>query len=186
MSVESRSFALASWIGVALLGAGVVASALLGSARDVWVFVFFFTLSAIILATEPRLPRLLGLLLVAALVYDAAGWAWDLWARLGPYDEIAHAVTTFAITVTIGWFLYHPLRSRLRRRGALALLALTGLGLLVAGLWELGEAWGRGAGIGRPTTAFDVASDLTASLVGAALGALATPRLLRLPRTRAA
>ena len=71
------------WLGVAVLGGTILAS-----------------LAFIVL--DERLPRAFNLLFVLAGALNAGAYVFDLWDRIGVYDEFVHAYTTFALAAAFG------------------------------------------------------------------------------------
>lgn len=78
------------------------------------------------------------MLAVAALL-NTAGWGWALFKMSGPYDEITHAVTIFAITLAFGLFAPGPLLTGLSDHPVLFVLIITALGIALGALWEVTE-----------------------------------------------
>lgn len=126
-----------------------------------------------------RLPAVLGPLIVGVAWFDVAGWAWEVDRLFGPYDDIAHVLTSAAIGLLLGC----RLRTSRRLPGgrfAHALPAVVAAATVVVGaLWEAGE-WP----IVKVLSGAEVASDLGWDAAGAALAALAAPWGLRPRRGR--
>ncbi len=80
----------------------------------------------------------IGLLVVAALL-NAAGWGWELFKMPGPYDEITHAFTIFAITLAFGVLAPGPLLTGLAGHPILFVLIIAALGIALGALWEVTE-----------------------------------------------
>jgi hypothetical protein len=76
--------------------------------------------------------------MIAALI-NAAGWAWNLYNRPGPVDEIAHFYTIFAITLATGFILYQELMESFYDHRVMFVLTLASLGIALGALWEVIE-----------------------------------------------
>jgi uncharacterized membrane protein YjdF len=88
---------------------------------------------------ERKLPTLFDLVFVIAALINAGGWAWDLYNKPGPYDEIAHFYTIFAITLAAGYMLYSELMGSFARHHVLFVLTIASLGIALGALWEVAE-----------------------------------------------
>ena len=91
------------------------------------------------MAWEDRLPDLFDVLLVAAAVINALGWAFDLFRKFGPYDVVAHGYTVFALTLTLGYLTYYGSRAHFRHHGLLFVLTIFCFGMAIGALWEIVE-----------------------------------------------
>ena len=130
------------------------------------------------------LPALFNLLAVADALLAAGGWVWNLYRRVYPYDEIAHATATLAVTLVAGFYLYRPLLPVFRQYPARFALALVTLGLAAGGLWEVAEWLGYHVLLGQSVMVLgDTITDLVVDGVGAVL---AVPLGLRALRTHPA
>lgn len=113
--------AVERWTGVAVLG-GTVACSL-----------------AFILCQD-RLPRLFNLLFVLAGAVNAGAYVFDLWDRIGVYDELVHAYTTFAIAAAFGYLALKDSPLAANRPWWRFIAAVTALGFGIGLLWE-GFEW---------------------------------------------
>ncbi len=80
----------------------------------------------------------IGLLVVAALL-NIAGWGWALFKMPGPYDEITHAFTIFALTLAFGVFRPGPLLTGLAGHPMVFVVIIAALGIALGALWEVTE-----------------------------------------------
>jgi hypothetical protein len=135
------------WLGVAVLGGTVACS------------VAFIRL-------QHRLPRLFNLLFVLAGAVNAVAYGFDLWDRIGVYDEFVHFYITFAVAAAFGYLAFHrPYLSDADRLWRfVAVVAAFGFGVGV--LWEVFE-WAIGMIGDRVDTIVDLVMD---TLGGAAAG----------------
>jgi hypothetical protein len=76
---------------------------------------------------------------VAAAVFNALGWAFNLFAKFGAYDVLAHGYTIFAITLSAGFLVYSSSQVHFERIGWLFLLSIFCFGMALGGLWEIVE-----------------------------------------------
>jgi hypothetical protein len=131
------------WLGVAVLGGTILAS-----------------LAFIVL--DERLPRAFNLLFVLAGALNAGAYVFDLWDRIGVYDEFVHAYTTFALAAAFGYLALN--RTFLSRPDRLwwFVAAITAFGLGIGVLWE-GFEWL----IGIIGDAVDTIVDLLMDTIGA-------------------
>ncbi|NJN18955.1 MAG: hypothetical protein HC822_23210 [Oscillochloris sp.] len=134
-----RGYRLAAWIGQAIL-LGAIIVVLMRERFDGALVLGGFLLAAFgFMVFEDRLPNLFDLLFVVAALVNAAGWVWDLYAMPGYYDEIAHAYTTFAITLALGWLAYGSLFGSFREHRWLFMLVIASFGIALGAIWEIGE-----------------------------------------------
>lgn len=166
-SFNGPTFRLASWIGIAVAGLGLFFALIMGWwIACVWLgALLLYSLWQV--AWEHRLPDLFDLLLVAAAVLNALGWAFDLFHKFGSYDVLAHGYTIFAITLTAGFLAYSSPQVRFDRIGWLFVTSIFCFGLALGGLWEIVEwVFGVVGGID------DTIADLTMDAVGAGAAGL--------------
>lgn len=99
----------------------------------------FLIASVIFVARERQLPTLFDLVFVIAALINAAGWTWDLYHQPGPYDEIAHFFTSFALTLAIGFLLYDEVVRGFYHHRVMFVVVIASMGITVGVLWEIGE-----------------------------------------------
>lgn len=172
--LESRIYVVATWIGVATLVVSLLALALIQQWIGAIVVAPFLGASLAFVAFERRLPPLFDCLFVWTAVVNAAGYAWDLYATIPPYDEIVHGTTIFAITLTGGYLTYRSVAPAFARHRTLFMVAVTSFGIAVGALWEVFE-WTFGFVGPIPDTMVDLILDS----IGAAAAALLAGHALR-------
>ena len=139
VSLDRKSYRTAAWIGIALLVPAIITAIVMEKWWGTLMLAAFLIASIAFVAFEDRLPALFDLLFVTAALVNALGWALDLYTRVPGYDEVAHAFTMFAITLSFGFLAYHSVRAHFQTRGALYVLAIASFGLAVGALWEMVE-----------------------------------------------
>lgn len=81
-----------------------------------------------------------AVLVAVSAALNAAGYLFDLWRSVAPYDEIVHVVTPFTVVLVLSALVHrahtHHLFFATRLRAA---LVGVGIGAAVAVLWELVE-----------------------------------------------
>jgi hypothetical protein len=124
-----------------------------------------------------------GLLVVAALV-NAAGYLWDLYDRLGWFDEAVHAYTTFALTLPLALLLYDVVLTGAQTQKILFILTVASLGVAIGVLWEIVE-WAydqmvpENAILGKLDTIIDLIMDI---LGGVAAGIVSVTMVRPAPK----
>src|SRR4051794_24082204 len=98
-----------AWLLQGLLAIAIVVVAIQGKWQAVAALAGFLLVSFAFIKLDRKLPNLFDLLFMLAALINAGGWAWDLYNQPGPYDEIAHFYTIFAITLAFGFLLYGDL-----------------------------------------------------------------------------
>lgn len=166
LNLDDPRFATWAWIGIAALALTVVVTFLLGRWDGGLVLTGFLIASVGFVRYEDRLPCLFDLLFVAAAVLNGLGYVFNLFP-IGPYDELAHFYTTFALTLSLGFLFYYSLRSEFRAHRHLFVLAIASFGCTVGVFWEFFE-WATGI-IG---SLGDTLGDLAMDALGAGLAAL--------------
>lgn len=134
-----RGYRLAAWAGQALLAVAVVVVLFQGCYTGALTLAGFLVASLAFVLREDRLPNLFDMLFVIAALVNAAGWVWNLFEMPGPYDELVHAYTTFAITLALGWLAYGSLFDSFRQHRRLFMLVIASFGIAVGAVWEIVE-----------------------------------------------
>jgi len=98
-----------AWAALALLAIAVLVVAVRGDWWATASLAAFLAISYGFVAWERKLPELFDLVFVITALINAGGFAWNLYNQPGPYDEIAHFCTIFAITLSVGYLLYDEL-----------------------------------------------------------------------------
>lgn len=122
---------------------------------------------------DDRLPTLFDFLFVLAALLNAAGWVWGLFGMPGPYDEIVHAFTTFAITLAVSFLVYQRMLTVFRQHTILYLLTIASFGIAIGALWEITE-WSAGKVLSTQIIGSlnDTIIDLLMDTLGAIVAAL--------------
>jgi hypothetical protein len=134
-----KGYRTAAWGGQALLAIAIVVVLIKGQWLPAAALAGFLVLSYLFVAFERKLPTLFDLLFVVAALINAGGWAWDLYNKPGPYDEIAHFYTIFAITLAVGFLLYDELMESFYSHRVLFVITIASLGIALGALWEVTE-----------------------------------------------
>ena len=162
INFDAKGFRVAAWVGTALLSAAMAYMAVMDQWAGVGVIAAFLIAALVFIICEDRLPALFDLLFVIAALLNAVGWAWGAFHWPGPYDEITHAVTTFAVTLSLGLLTFYSVRAHFEPHGLLYVLIIASFGIAIGGVWEIVE-WAAGV-IG---TIDDTAIDLVMDTIGA-------------------
>ena len=168
-------YRIAAWIGIALLAGGLVAVVVQGRWLGVGMLAAFLSASVAFIFTRERLPNLFNLIFVLAAVVNAAGWVWDLYSRIGPYDEMAHAFTTFALTLALGFLVYYSVKAHFATHGLLFVLAIANLGIAIGAIWEVFE-WVVNISHSLNDAMIDLIMDSTGAVVAGIFSAWAVRR----------
>lgn len=134
-----KGYRIAAWIGQAILAVGIVVVVF---QRNWWAagsLAGFLVASLAFMKLEHQLPRLFDMLFVIAALINAGGWAWDLFNKPGPYDEIAHTYTLFALTLAIGFLLFDRLFTSFYDHRILFIVIIACLGIAIGAWWEVAE-----------------------------------------------
>ena len=138
-SMNWKGYRIAAWIGQALLVIAIDVVLMQGQWLAATTLAGFLVISYLFVAFERKLPTLFDLIFVIAALINAGGWAWDLYNQPGPYDEIAHFYTIFAITLAVGFLLYGELMESFATHRVLFVITIASLGIALGALWEVTE-----------------------------------------------
>jgi hypothetical protein len=130
----------------------------------------FIVLSFAYLLREEKLPNLFDALVALSALLNAFGFVFDLFDGPVLYDEVAHTVTIFSLSLAFFYLFYGNVVPR-ERTLATATAVFT-LGVTLGSLWEIAE-WTTGR-VFDITVVFglsDAITDLIANSVGALLAA---------------
>lgn len=130
---------MAALAGQALLVIAIVVVLIRGQWLAAVTLGGFLLVSYLFVAFERKLPTLFDLVFVVAALINAGGWTWDLYNQPGPYDEIAHFYTIFAITLATGYMLFDELMESFYNHRFLFVLTIASLGIALGALWEVAE-----------------------------------------------
>lgn len=175
-----KGYRIIAWIGQALLTIFVIAAAVQGKWSNALGLVLFLVVSFVFVIRDNKLPTLFDFLFVLAALLNATGWVWDLFGMPGPYDEIVHAYTTFAITLALSFLVYGSMLNIFRNHTLLYLVTITSFGIAIGALWEVTE-WSAGKILNTQVieSLDDTIIDLVMDTLGAGLAALISLWALR-------
>lgn len=135
--LNSRAYTIAGWIGVVLMAVTVVWLGL----QSIWlgfaICLLFLVASAAFMLKRSQFPALFDLLFVVAALANGAGWVWELYSQVIGYDEIVHAYTTFAASLSFGFALYYSVHEYFRT--VVFGLAVVTIGIAAGAVWEMFE-----------------------------------------------
>lgn len=138
-STNWHGYRVAAWAGQGLLAIAIVVVLFQRQWLAAASLAGFLLISYLFVAFERKLPTLFDLIFVVAALINAGGWAWDLYNKPGPYDEIAHFYTIFAITLAVGYMMYSELMESFFDHRVLFVLTIASLGIALGALWEVTE-----------------------------------------------
>ena len=138
-SMNWKGYRTAAWIGQALLVIAIIVVLIQGQWLAAATLAGFLVISYLFVAFERKLPTLFDLIFVIAALINAGGWAWDLYNQPGPYDEIAHFYTIFAIPLAVGFLLYGELMESFATHRVLFVITIASFGIALGALWEVTE-----------------------------------------------
>lgn len=174
MWMRWRGWQVTVYVGEALAGVALLALLFEGH----WHGAIILTLAlggslAFTFWREP-LPYVFTLIFVVAVLANAAGYIWDLWTRIAPYDELVHGFTIFALTLAFALLVARALPDALDRHRLLIGLLIAGSGIAVGALWEVAE-WILDTipGLSIINPYVDTIVDLIMDTIGAGLAAAA-------------
>ena len=168
-----QGYRWAAWAGQALLAIAIVVVLFQRQWFAAASLAGFLLISYLFVAFERKLPTLFDLIFVIAALINAGGWAWDLYNKPGPYDEIAHFYTIFAITLAAGYMLYSELMESFYDHRVLFIVTIASLGIALGALWEVAE-WLADFVTPKQIVSglFDTITDIMLDSAGALLAAL--------------
>jgi hypothetical protein len=179
-SLNWKGYRINAWIGQARLTIFVIAAAVQGKWSNALGLALFLVVSFVFVIRDNKLPTLFDFLFVLAALLNATGWVWDLFGMPGPYDEIVHAYTTFAITLALSFLVYSSMLNIFRNHTLLYLVTIASFGIAIGALWEVTE-WSAGKILStKVIESFDdTIIDLVMDTLGAGLAALISLWALR-------
>ena len=175
-----KGYRIIAWIGQAVLTIFVIAAAVQGKWSNALGLALFLVISFVFVIRDDKLPTLFDFLFVLAALLNATGWVWNLFGMPGPYDEIVHAYTTFAITLALSFLVYGSMLNIFRNHTLLYLVTITSFGIAIGALWEVTE-WSAGKILSTQVieSLDDTIIDLVMDTLGAGLAALISLWALR-------
>ena len=102
----------------------------------------------------------------AAAIFNTIGYRWNLYRAPGPFDEVAHAYTSFAVTLIAGQLLYGDFSKSFKNNFFLSLFTVANTGVVIGVSWEFFE-WA----VAILGDLNDTLSDLLLDWIGAAIAA---------------
>jgi uncharacterized membrane protein YjdF len=165
-----RTFA---WFLQGLLALAIIVVLIQGKWLPALTLGGFLLVSFLFVKFEHKLPTIFDLIFMIAALINAGGWTWDLYNQPGPYDEIAHFFTSFAITLAFGFLLYRELMESFYNHRIMFVLTIASLGIALGTLWEIIE-WLADFVVEKQIVSglFDTVTDLILDSAGATLAAL--------------
>lgn len=142
-SINWKGYRVIAWMGQAILTFFVVVAAFQGNWQNALSLTFFLIISFAFVIRDDKLPALFDFLFVLAALLNALGWVWGLFYLPGPYDEIVHAFTSFAIALALSFLVYGSMLNIFRHHKILYLLTIASFGIAIGALWEVTE-WSAG------------------------------------------
>ncbi|MBA3273765.1 MAG: hypothetical protein H0T11_07820 [Chthoniobacterales bacterium] len=120
---------------------------------------------------------------------DAGGFAWHWYKRLGPYDTVAHGLTLFAITLSLGFLLYRRQLASLEQRRWLFIITFASFGIALGTLWKIVEwavdqLFGTALAPSLSDTIIDLSVDAAGALGAALLANWGLPDHVAMTRQR--
>src|SRR6185369_3509321 len=186
INADWKGYRALAWVLQGLLATAIVVVLIQGKWLPAAALAGFLVVSFLFVKLDRKLPNIFDLIFMIAALINAGGWAWDLYNQPGPYDEIAHFFTMFAITLAFGFLLYRELMESFYSRRWLFVLTIASLGLALGALWETIE-WLSDFVIPKQIVSglFDTETDLILDGLGALLAALLNLRGLNELHARA-
>jgi len=162
-----------AWVLQGLLAVAIVVVLIQGKWLPAAALAGFLLISFLFVKLDHKLPNVFDLIFMIAALINAGGWAWDLYNQPGPYDEIAHFFTMFAITLAFGFLLYRELMESFFNRRFMFVLTIASLGIAIGALWEVIE-WLADFVVPKQIVSglFDTITDIMLDSAGAFLAAL--------------
>lgn len=171
--INWNGYRFAAWIGQTLLAIATLASLWQGNWYHTIALALFLVATIAFVVKEDRLPMLFDLLFVLAAILNAGGWVWNWFGAPGPYDEIGHGFTMFAISLALSFGVYRPLLPVFRHHRLLYLVTIASFGIAIGGLWEICE-WSAGKILSTQVigSVDDTVIDLMMDTIGSILAAI--------------
>lgn len=173
LTINWKGYRFAAWMGQTLLGIAVLAAAVQGKWQNAIALALFLIVSFVFVVKDDKLPTLFDFLFVLAALLNAGGWAWGWFYAPGPYDELVHVFTMFAITLALSFLVYRPMLPIFRQHTLLYLLTIASFGIATGALWEIAE-WAAGKILATEVigSVDDTVIDLIMDTLGSGLAAM--------------
>ncbi|HEY9734842.1 MAG TPA: hypothetical protein V6D06_01125 [Trichocoleus sp.] len=175
-----KGYRYAAWVGELFLGGAILLVLAQGQWQNALALGLFLVASLIFVIRDDKLPTLFDFLFVLAALANAGGWVFGWFYVPGPYDELVHAFTTFAISLALSFLVYQSMLPVFRQHTVLYLLTITSFGIAIGALWEVAE-WTAGKVLATEVieSLDDTIVDLIMDSLGAGLAALLSLWALR-------
>ena len=173
INADWKGYRALAWVLQGLLAIAIVVVLIQGKWLPAAALAGFLVVSFLFVKLDHKLPNIFDLIFMIAALINAGGWAWDLYNKPGPYDEIAHFFTIFAITLAFGFLLYRELMESFFNRRVMFVLTIASLGIAIGALWEVIE-WLADFVVPQQIVSglFDTITDIILDSAGALLAAL--------------
>jgi hypothetical protein len=136
---DAMGFRLAAWVALAFAGALDVLVFATGRSGVGATLAAFTVGGGVFVGMRRAVPAVASLAFALAVVYAGAGWTWDLFNRVEPFDEIAHVVTGFALTPVLAFLALGPWLDAWRAHPVRLAVLIVALGLAAGATWEAVE-----------------------------------------------
>jgi hypothetical protein len=170
MITTSPLYTRAAWVIRIVLALALVWEFLTLDPVGVLSMGLFIILSFAYLLREEKLPNVFDALVALSALMNTFGFVFDLFDGPVLYDEVAHTVTIFSLSLAFFYLFYGNVVPR--ERALATATAVFTLGVTLGSLWEIAE-WTTGQ-VFSITVIFslsDAITDLIANSVGALLAA---------------
>jgi len=173
-SIGWQGYRIAAWVLTAALAVAVLLALAQGKVTAAVLLALACAASVgFVLWARDKAAPLFLFLFVLGLGANAAGYAWHFFKTVGPYDELVHGFTIFAITLALGIAVFRRVAPTFRDHPALFVVAVASFGIAVGALWEVAE-WLLDLipGLTILNGYTDTITDLIMDAIGASLAAL--------------
>lgn len=142
-----------------------------GGATEVFALLLFLAAAWVVYAISVEaLPRLATLFVFTTLL-NALGWVFEYYGDFPGFDEVAHGLTTTALTGLVGYLCFRRIIAVKAVSPWHLSIAVLAVGIAIGALWEIAE-WFMYLISGRPgiiKSLNDTVSDMIWDVLGAAL-----------------
>lgn len=121
----------------AAVGVLLIVLLVIGDFQAALIIGVFLVLSFAHLLRSDRRPLFFDVLFTLVALAGAVGFVFQLFDRVGPFDEVIHAITTFSVSLTF-YFLFYQGAVPEKRAVALATSVFT-FGVTIGVYWEIFE-----------------------------------------------
>lgn len=135
--MNSKWYGPLTWLLRILIAGFVVERLLAGNFVDATALSLFLLLSFGYLLRQEHLPNLFDVLVATSALLNAFGFVFSLYKEIPFYDNVAHALTIFAVTLAFFYLIYRD--SFDTTRGVVMATAVFTFGVTIGALWEVME-----------------------------------------------